>query len=955
MRKAFIANVLIAGALIGGWFGLSNASADSLPLIAIASSNLADKEVRSSFDIFLSIYPGSFTCKSTQISLGYQYKSVVKGTTNSSTLRVVRVESFRISEKLTVNPETWQPGKYEITPLIFDACGNRAAPPQVNVINVTVPSITTFQVTSPLFGNDFTIKSTLGVSIKYDPYAATSLVEAMPPRLISIYSPTLSKDIFSCKNLVPDKNSEIANLYDFPQQNCGFIVKPFAGYYGTYQWELDSNGWPGGIHEIQITLQDLQGNQFKSSTRVLVPTPTTTSIQECQQTLCAKKFSGRSTITILGNVDPQSNTSIRDVSLQVNNVNLSNSDSQGNPYIKAEFTGTQQLLNGVAAWSSFGPQTRFPITLDTSSWGNGSYVVTASTTDSRGTKSQAVTTISVENSGPSIDANSVRVPKGDVQETVRMSLSASPPTGSSAKIKSVQVLVNGKAVTEGLLPDFKFTAIRNDSWEISPQNQLSWIVNFAKPKDILEKRQAGFFSLSVDGENASGKYSDTFQFLITDTNGRQTTSPVYQSEISCNPCKKLVLRDSSVSAQGGDVSKEQTIGFDVEVPAQAISTASQVRVLRDGKPITEGLEPLFDNSGIRNDGWAIAKGSKFTWKMKFGSSDQIVFDNQKGFWNVPVADDPDVDPRIASTLAFEVIDNFGRVTASSVIPNFLITCLECENRIRNGLKNIRLAKRYARDAQSALESIDTYLSTAQGYQSSLNGMSSKADDDKKNSEKAIKELTAGKKLIFTIKNKKVPVTITEVLWDKRCSNQRGRPDGEKILTAAKGSYDVSVQSWNAFRNDFSTVNSSVGTIKDRRSSSATAYNRLKNIANSEVVSNDQVKEAKALLEEILRYEKDSSGEVGQARNGKESAESKLSEINQVKEINKQVNYFFNSAKSCIKFEDQLTSTQGSIDGDKSSTKTKTNTAIRCVAPNGTTDIVKGPSPKCKPGYVKKSY
>jgi hypothetical protein len=530
VRKALITNVLIAGAIVGGWFGLSNARANSLPTIAIASSNLADKEVRSSFDIFLSIYPGSFTCKSTQISLGYQYKSVVKGTTNSSTLRIVRVESFRLSEKLTVNPETWQPGKYEITPLIIDACGNRAAPPQVNVINVTVPSITTLQVTSPLFGNDFSIKSTLGVSIKYDPYAAPALVEAMPPRLISIFSPTLSKEIFGCKNLTPDKNSEIAKLSNFPQQNCGFIVKPFAGYYGTYQWELDSNGWPAGVHEIQITLEDLQGNQFKSSTRVLVPTPTTTSIQECPQTLCAKKFSGQSTLTILGKVDSQSKTSIKDVSLQINNVNLSNKDSQGNSYIKADFTGTQQLLNGAATWSSFGPLTRFPITLDTSSWGNGSYVVTASTTDSRGTKSQAVTTISVENSGPIIDANSVRTPKGDVQETVRMSLSASPPTGSSAKMKSVQVLVNGKAVTEGLLPDFKFTAIRNDGWEIFPQNQLSWIVNFAKPKDILEKRQAGFFPLSLDRENASGKYSDTFQFLLTDTNGRQTTSSVYQSE-----------------------------------------------------------------------------------------------------------------------------------------------------------------------------------------------------------------------------------------------------------------------------------------------------------------------------------------------------------------------------------------------------------------------------------------
>ena len=293
-----------------------------------------------------------------------------------------------------------------------------------------------------------------------------------------------------------------------------------------------------------------------------------------------------------------------------------------------------------------------------------------------------------------------------------------------------------------------------------------------------------------------------------------------------------------------------------------------------------------------------------------------------------------------------------------MIPEFLITCLECEKRIKEGLKNIRLAKRYQRDAQSALENIDGYLSTAQGYQSALNGQTSTADADKKDSEAEFKKLGSGFKHTFsaTKSRKKVTVLITESRWDQTCSNQNSRPDGEKKLGAAKGAYGVSEQSWNGFRSGLSTVNSSVGTIRERRSSASSALTRLKNIANADVVSNDQAKDAKALLDEILKYERDAQGEVNQARGGKESAESKLKEIDQAKEIKKLVDIFFRSAIACLSGEERLASTQGSIDGDKSATKTKTTAAILCVSPDGKQrQVVKGASPKCPPGLVKKNY
>jgi len=714
-------------------------------------------------------------------------------------------------------------------------------------------------------------------------------------------------------------------------------------------------------------MTDTNGIEYTASTNLLVPTATTTVIEECQQPTCARKFSGKSRLTIVPKIDPRSQITIKEVGIQINGFDLRGNDPQGNPRVIADFAGgTRGDGPNSAFWTITDKTSRFPITLDTTSWGPSnplSPVVTpvpisVYTIDSRGVRSVATSVITVENTGPIFESNSFRIPKGDVQDNLRLEFVARPPANSSAKINSVQILVNGKAVTEGLTPDFRYSAVKNGSWEITGNTKFGWLMNFAKPRNILEKQQAGFFPLNVDKENASGKYVDSFQFLVTDDYGRQTVSPVYQSEITCNPCKKLVVRDSSVSAQGGDVSKSQLIGFDVDVPSQAISTASRVRILRDGKPVTEGLEPQFENSGIRGDGWAVDKGTRFSWKLKFGTSDQIIFDNQKGFWNVPVADDPEVDPRISSKLSFEVIDNFGRVTSTAVIPEFLITCLECEKRIKEGLKNIRLAKRYQRDAQSALENIDAYLSTAQGYQSALNGQASKADSDKKDSEAEIKKLNSGFRHTFpaTKSRKKVTVLITESRWDQTCSNQNSRPDGEKKLGAAKGAFDVSEQSWSGFRSGLSTVNSSLGTIRDRRSSANTALTRLKNIANAEVVSNDQAKDAKALLDEILKYERDALGEVGQARGGRESAESKLKDIDQVKEIKRLVDIFFKSSIACLSGEERLASTQGSVDGDKSATKSKSTTAILCVSPDGKQrQVVKGPSPKCPTGFVKRNY
>ena len=152
------------------------------------------------------------------------------------------------------------------------------------------------------------------------------------------------------------------------------------------------------------------------------------------------------------------------------------------------------------------------------------------------------------------------------------------------------------------------------------------------------------------------------------------------------------------------------------------------------------------------------------------------------------------------------------------------------------------------------------------------------------------------------------------------------------------------------------MNGSIGTIKDRRSTANTALTRLKNIANSEVVSNEQAKEAKSLLDDILKYEKEASGEVNQARNGKDSAENRFNEIDKMKEIKKLVDVFFKSSVACLSGEERLSSTQGSVDGDKSATKSKGSTAILCVSPDGKQrQIVKGAAPKCPAGLVKKNY
>ena len=943
--------------LLAAHLFLANESrAVDLPISAI-SSKFADQQVRGEFEITLLVFPDVTPCKRIT-GIGYTVEDATTGNplTGYPIINYGFNKTSWAEEVFKVDPRNWITGKYRVRGVTIDSCGNRSTAAQGNFITVIIPEIVQLKILSPSNGQDISATNTLRIQISYDQLATPIMIQAKKPDRLSFYSSTLNSTLLNCTNLVPKVSSEISYSNRSPSPNCTFKIMPFQG---TYEFTMMSASWPEGLHPMQVTMTDTSGIEYTTSSSFLVPSATTTSIDECQQAICAQKFSGKAKLSISPKIDPRSQITIKEVGIQVDGKDLRGDDVQGNPKVKADFAGGTRGDSPTGAfWTLNEKISRFPILLDTTSWQNGSYRVSVYAVDSRGVKSTASSTISVENSGPIFDATSFRMPKGDVQENLRVEFAANSPTNSSAKIKNVQILVNGNAVTEGLTPDFKYTEVKNKSWEVSGAARFGWLMNFAKPRNILEKQQSGYFPLNVDKESASGKFLDTFQFIVTDDYGRQTTSPIYQSEVTCNPCKKLVVRDSSVSAQGGDVSKAQLISFDVDVPSQAISSVSRVRVVRDGKPVTEGLEPQFENSGIRGDGWAVDKGSKFSWKLKFGTNDQIIFDNQKGVWNVQVADDPEVDPRISSKLAFEVIDNFGRVTTSLVIPEFLITCLECEKRIKEGLKNIRLAKRYQRDAQLALDNIDTYLSTAQGYQNALNGLSTQADSDKKSSEAEIKKLVSGFKHTFpaTKSRKKITVIITENRWDQTCSNQNSRPDGEKKLGAAKGAYELSEQAWTAFRGGISTVNGSIGTIKDRRSTANTALTRLKNIANSEVVSNEQAKEAKSLLDDILKYEKEASGEVNQARNGKDSAENRFNEIDKMKEIKKLVDVFFKSSVACLSGEERLSSTQGSVDGDKSATKSKGSTAILCVSPDGKQrQIVKGAAPKCPAGLVKKNY
>ena len=927
-----------------------------MPIVTI-SSEVTNQKTLKPFEISLVVFPSEMRCKRVS-AVGYSVESASTNQTLSGfpTITASVDKTSWFIAKYIVDPEAWPTGNYRIRGFAIDSCGNRTTNEETDFVRVEIPEIVQVTTLSPIDGQDVSQSNTLKIQVSYDQTATSGRIQRKKADTISFYSSNLNSSLLNCSTLIPKISSSIAYSSKSSAPNCTYKITPFQG---VYEFALISANWPAGLHPIQITMTDTNGIEYTTSSSFLVPSATTTSIDECQQAICAQKFSGKAKLSISPKIDPRSQITIKEVGIQVDGKDLRGDDVQGNPKVKADFIGGTRGDGPTGAfWTLNEKISRFPILLDTTSWQNGSYRVSVYTVDSRGVKSTASSTISVENSGPIFDATSFRMPKGDVQENLRVEFAANSPTNSSAKIKNVQILVNGNAVTEGLTPDFKYTEVKNKSWEVSGAARFGWLMNFAKPRNILEKQQSGYFPLNVDKESASGKYVDAFQFIVTDDYGRQTTSPIYQSEVTCNPCKKLVVRDSSVSAQGGDVSKAQLISFDVDVPSQAISTVSRVRVVRDGKPVTEGLEPQFENSGIRGDGWAVDKGSKFSWKLKFGTNDQIIFDNQKGVWNVQVADDPEVDPRISSKLAFEVIDNFGRVTTSLVIPEFLITCLECEKRIKEGLKNIRLAKRYQRDAQLALDNIDTYLSTAQGYQNALNGLSTQADSDKKSSEAEIKKLVSGFKHTFpaTKSRKKITVIITENRWDQTCSNQNSRPDGEKKLGAAKGAYELSEQAWTAFRGGISTVNGSIGTIKDRRSTANTALTRLKNIANSEVVSNEQAKEAKSLLDDILKYEKEASGEVNQARNGKDSAENRFNEIDKMKEIKKLVDVFFKSSVACLSGEERLSSTQGSVDGDKSATKSKGSTAILCVSPDGKQrQIVKGAAPKCPAGLVKKNY
>ena len=832
-------------------------------------------------------------------------------------------------------------GDYRIRPFATDTCGNMSAPDQANEILFKVPEIYVLKIIEPTVELDLSTENSLKINLNYDQRASTAKIQAKKFEIVNFFSSSLSPNIFNCSNIRPIQKGVVtvaANLSYTP--NCSFKIEPFQG---TYEYVFIPKGLPLGTHDLQVSMQDSIGKETtKLETKIWVPKIATTSIA----------FTSPSTAATAGNkdfivnlvADPKSTVSTRELTIQISGAGLNSNlkDSDGNSYLLPNFTGDMVPGIGVSTWKVKEGKS-FKFLLDTSTWPNGYYTITATNKDSAGTVSTAQLPITVQNEKTITSIEFPSASSNVISGITDFAVNSVTDPKSSTLIKGLSLQIIGVDLNSSFKPigENPYLVANFDGKMQMDKGTITW--SSLKGKS---------FRFSLDTSSwPNGKY--VFTATAKDSTGGISISEKSISVQNSGP----VINSSSIQLPSGDVSDTLRLGFSATNQSKSSSKMQIVKVLKDGISTTDGLIAEFPNQGLRNGGWVVDGITKFSWRLSFAETNDIIYDKQSGFWSVPIADDPETESRIKTNVSFSLVDNYGRVSTANSIAPVLITCVACETKIIKELKNIRKFMKFKKASSVTKYNIDSSLSEILGIKQVIRNQITTGESTLSDVNNEFKKFSTGKPWKKIWKGRPYNYKITEKFWEKNCSNAGLKTRGQELISAIKSSLDTSRNSLYSLKNTGAKVDEYLSAVELKSDKAKEVMKALDNIGKSGQVTDLELRAAEQLKEEIEGLLKETEKNLEGAKDQKSPSQRYFSDINQVKSIIESIKQFFESAISCLGQNDKLFTSSTPINGNATATTNGRSTTIICVkrTTGREPQRITGINPRCPTGTVEQRF
>jgi hypothetical protein len=833
-------------------------------------------------------------------------------------------------------------GDYRIRPIVTDTCGNSTMGDQGNEILFKVPEIFTIKIIQPKIELDLSTENSLMINVSYDQSVAIAKIQSKKFEVVNFFSSSLSPNVFNCSNIKPKQKGVItvaANLSYTP--NCSFRIDPFQG---TYEYVFTPKGLPIGTHDLQISMQDPSGKETtKLVTKMWVPKIATTSIEFTSPSIADPI--GKKDFAVNLVADPKSTVSVRELTIQISGVGLSSDlkDSDGNSYLLPYFTGEMLPGIGISTWKVTEGKS-FKFSLNTSIMPNGYYTITATNKDSAGTVSTAQIPIIVQNEKTITSIEFPSASSNVISGINDFAVNSVTDPKSSILIKELSLQIIG----------VDFNPVAKTIGEKNPYLVANFNGKMQMDKGAItwSSLKGKSFKFSLDTSSwPNGQYR--FAAAVKDSTGAISMSEKSISVQNSGP----IIDNSSIQLPSGDVSESLRIGFSAANQSNSSSKIQIVKVIKNGKPTTDGLIAEFPNQGMRNGGWMVNGLTKFSWRLSFADIDNIIYDKQDGFWSVPIADDPEKESQIKTSISFSLEDNFGKTSTANLTSPVLITCKICETKIIKELKNIRAINKYKKLSNSDLEQIKSSLSESKDIRQKILELIRTGESTLSDVNKEFKGFSTGVWYPKPWKGRIIKTKITQKYWERSCSNPALKLEGERLINSATSSRNQSFGSLESLKRQLGEIDGIILANQEYLDESTAKVNGLNDLSKSEKVSNSQVLDGEKLKDEISDLSEKSKNKLKDARSVKSTSDMNYSKIDQVKAIKELKDKFFSSAIACDSKEPPLKDTAGSIDGDSSSTTPGETITILCV--NKKTgkepEKVSGKAPKCPKGKVEKKF
>ena len=943
MKKTLFAHLAFGTGLISCLL-LLPANAGTLPAASISMVSGIPVVDNGSIVVTVATFTDFLPCKQVrEIGIIVEDVSTNRELTNYRNTYITPLvgRNLRIIREFSIAISNLDSGDYRIRPFVTDTCGNVSKADQANEILFKVPEIFVIKITKPTIELDLSTENSLKISVSYDQNVDMAKIQAKKFEIINFFSSSLSPSIFNCSNIRPIQKGVVtaaANLSYTP--NCSFKIEPFQG---TYEYVFIPKGLTTGTHDLQVSMQDPSGKETtKVVTKIWVPKIATTSIEFTSPATAAT--AGKKDFIVNLVADPKSTVSIRELTIQLGGVGLSSDlkDSEGNSYLLPNFTGDMVPGIGVSTWKVKDGKS-FKFSLDTSTWPNGYYTITATNKDSAGTVSNAQIPITVQNEKTITSIEFPSASSNVISGISDFAVNSVTDPKSSILIKGLSLQIIGVDLNSSFKPigENPYLVANFDGKMQMDKGTITW--SSLKGKS---------FKFSLDTSSwPNGKY--VFTAAVKDSTGAISISEKSISVQNSGP----IIDNSSIQLPSGDVSESLRVGFSAANQNNSSSKIQIVKVIKNGTPTTDGLIAEFPNQGLRNGGWMVNGLTKFSWRLSFAVIDNIIYDKQDGFWSVPIADNPETESQIKTSISFSVEDNFGKTSTANSTPPVLITCVACETKIIKELKNIRNFSKFKKTSDLALEQIRTSLSDSLKIKQTIRTRINSGESTKSGVNKEFAEFSTGRTLPFTWQKRPYKLIITEKFWEQNCTNAELRIKGNESIDSATSSKNVSFNNFEALNNQLSEIDKIISDMQSYLDEAKTKASGLDSISKSDKVTDSQVSDARKIQESVSDISAKSKGKVEDAKRVESNSQTYFSKIDQVNDLKKFKDDFFKSAESCLGQNERLFTNSGPIKGDSSSKKNGKPLTIICVNKKTLTEPekVSGKAPKCPSGKIEKKF